>query len=180
LQLAELTWRNNLIGLADKAIGEGSREAFYELIRMYKELKGSDKEKTISSYIYQVKRIYINASKYKGYRNFTYKRKPVDLEKIKTSVIIKDIKITKNLGLKYGLVKHLAKRKEKGVPELLIQCIQSDNSLDVVARCVDSFESITGYRSVDVFGGDHLFKYWNENKIDINEKLKNLDSDFAD
>ena len=43
VQLAELTWRNNLARLTDKAIASGDRAAFNELNKFSKELFGTDK-----------------------------------------------------------------------------------------------------------------------------------------
>ena len=54
----------------------------------------------------------------------------------------------------------------------MIECLENDQDLNVVAQIVRTLEAIMDYDAPDVFGGDELFKYWNENKEEINKKLK--------
>jgi hypothetical protein len=92
----------------------------------------------------------------------------------------------------------LGERKEKGVPEVLLNAMQDDR-LDVAVNALRSFKVVTGYTghqgskskdfrgyksdddpgaimSEDIFGFDQAKEWWSRNKSEIDKKLKAQDT----
>ena len=66
----------------------------------------------------------------------------------------------------------LKNRKEKGVPDVLLNAARNDQKLDVVKEAIDSFESVTGYTSSDVFGYESAGLWWEQNRQEVESQLK--------
>ena len=73
----------------------------------------------------------------------------------------------------------LRNRKEKGVPEALLKTAKFDQNLDVMKEALQSFDLITGYNNVDIFGYEYALKWWMENKVTVDPKLKDMSTTTA-
>lgn len=66
----------------------------------------------------------------------------------------------------------LADRKEKEVPEALINSIKTDPSLDVLECSIRSFCRLTGCISYDLFKSKPIINWWEENKERVESELQ--------
>ena len=113
VQLAELTWRNNLARLTDKAIVSGDRAAFNELKKLSKELFGTDKGQIVLSHVLQVKRFYLNIQRYKSVQ-VKRKGEVVNLEKEPTVFLLNQLKTNMNDSVRFKIAEFIKKRERKG------------------------------------------------------------------
>ena len=172
-QLKKLQWRDKLMQLVDGAISEGSRADLNEILKIRGETQDIEKHNIVSSYMFQIKKFFLYVDRYKG-RKLTKTVSGTMLVPAETDTqeLINYATTQASAGVRYLFVRELSKRKEIGVPEALILVIQKDESLDVLAAAINSFEAVTDYQSRDVFDDERAIKYWNENKEEIKKKLK--------
>jgi hypothetical protein len=64
----------------------------------------------------------------------------------------------------------LSDRKEANVPDALFAAC-TDSALDVRRMSLQSFESVSGYPSRDVFGCGAAKEWWKNNKAEMLKKL---------
>jgi hypothetical protein len=92
-------------------------------------------------------------------------------DEIPTSILIRSfLKGSNRWQIRERAAELLRTRSERGVPDALLEACH-DKSLDVIRTSLNSFKSITGFESTDVFGCDEAKQWWKENK---SEKEKNL------
>ena len=169
-QLEKLQWRDNLMHLADEAISDSNRASYDKLLKLRLEVKDTDKYNIVNSYVLQVKRFYIGIERY-GSTTFTINGKAVDLKDYTTQLLIIGLQNMEKFEVRAKAAICLHDRKEKNVPDALIRAIENDPNLYVLAMCIKSFCSITGYDNHDVLDHSELIKHWLENKDDIESKL---------
>ncbi len=172
VQLEKLQWRDNLMRLADEAIANSNRASYEMLLKIKdEEKKDSDKFKIVTSYVLQVKRFYINIERY-GKWTFNRKGKSVKLDDYSTSELLKELQYSRLFIVRAEAAKCLKDRKEKGVPDALINAMENDKNLYIVAKSIESYCSVTGYVGFkDVLDYKPLKKHWLENKAEIESKL---------
>ena len=68
----------------------------------------------------------------------------------------------------------LRTRKEKLVPDYLLHALKNDPHLEVRKYAKRSFASITGFTSRDIFALERLELWWNDNKEEVDETLKEM------
>ncbi len=170
-ELKKLKWRDKLMLLSDQAISEGKTEAFEELLKLYIDQKDIMKKDIILSYMFQVKNFYLSGKRFNLIKIYLSDVE-TNIGTIETKMLIRELRGNESVPVRYMIAEELGNRKEKGVPEALYGSIKNDKRLDVVVQSVKSFKRVTGYKSIDVFGGEHLNRYWRENKKTINKTLK--------
>lgn len=175
-EVAILEERNRLIGLADIAIADGKREAFEELENFVNNPTQSELVSAANAEILRVKAFYLIGTRIKGVHiyapgPFNIGDKSVD-EQISTKDLISALQNNPEWQIRAKAAELLGRRQEKGVLEALLQAMHRDQRLDVVKVALDSFESITGFSSNDVFGYEAAEEWWSNNKQEIDKKLK--------
>ena len=174
-ELEKLKWRDQLMLLTDEAISYGKRSSFEEIERLVKTFRGTEKEAIVLSYLSQVKKFFINIDRFKS-RSITKAGVKIVPNSLSTDVAIIALLNSNDKIVRFKIAKMLSKRKELGIPEALLKSVENDECLDVVAQSVKSFETITGFDAPDVFSYVPLLKYWEENKDEVQKKLKKTET----
>jgi len=174
LEVVKLKDRNRLTELADMAISNRDVVAYSELEKIAND---STKPELIPAAVSEIKRIktfFATMTSVKGL--FLIQKGPLGTElkdnDIPTTGLISYLRNNNNWLARVKAAELLANRKEKGVPEVLIEIMKNDTNLEVRKVALQSFESITGYVSNDVFDFEAANEWWLKNKTDIDKKLK--------
>lgn len=176
-QVSKLEKRDKLMQLADDAINEGNRQAYEELGQIANDLtQGKDIRSAAYAEWWQVKRFYIGITRVKGKNLSRWQpdgtKVDVKNEDVGTQELIQALLTHKEWTVRVLAASILKNRKEKGVPEALLQAAHNDHNLDVVKEAIDSFESVAGYKGADVFGVEAAEVWWQTNKAGIETQLK--------
>lgn len=176
-QVSTLKKRNELMQLTDNAINNGSRGYYEELWRTANDMTQPEEIRAAAkSEWLQVKRFYIGLTRVKGKNLSRWQpdgtKVDVKNEDVSTQELIQALFANKEWTVRVLAASMLKDRKEKGVPEALLQAAHNDQNLDVVKESIDSFQSVTGYKSVDVFGAEVAEVWWQANKVGIEAQLK--------
>jgi len=172
LELAEIKARNNLTSLADKAVSQGSREAYLNLKQIVENF-GPNRNAAISE-----------ISKIVSHWNFITTLKGIKLpeKKLSDGTIGKELDYTTKELIEILLFNSqslfrgrsaqlLASRKENYVPEALILAIFSDKHLEVVREATLAFGKVTNFQSPDFFQPYNVWGYWLDNSERIRKNL---------
>lgn len=170
-----LKTRNELVLLADKAIGSGCRDSYEKLYAMI--FNGKDKTSEINmaalSEVLRVKTFYLGGSRIKGFE-LHYTEGDGSIKKdgdISTKGLIRTLKNSKNWRYRAKAAQLLKLRKEKVAVNSLIVAMLSDKRLDVKEECIKSFSTITGYKKADVFNHKPVIIWWTKNKDKVLQEL---------
>jgi len=168
-ELSELKDRGNLTSLFDKAVSQGSREAYLNLKQIVIKF-GPNRDAAISE-----------ISKIASHWNSMTRLKDVKLseKKLSNGIIEKESDYTTEELIEILLFNSqslfrgrsaqlLASRKENYIPEALILAIFSDKHLEVVKEATSAFGRLTNFQSPDFFQPYNVWKYW----LDNSEKVK--------
>jgi len=177
-QVSSLEDRDNLMQLSDDAINNGDRQAYEKLSIVANDAsKGESIRNAAKAEWFQVKRFYIGLTRLKGMNLAKWQsdgtKIDVKNDDLTTQELIQSL-LNHNLWTVRAMsASALSKRKEKGVPEALLQAIRLDQSLDVVKEAIDSFESITGYTCSDIFDSEGgASEWWEQHKTEVEPELK--------
>ena len=174
-ELEMLETRNELVLLADKAIGDGDRESFNKLRTIMKNSSDEDfgKKMAATSELLRVKDFYIGGTRIKNVK-FPYtnaQNEAVKDEEIPTRVLIDSLLNSTNWGYRDKAAVLLKNRKEKKVPEALLKAMKTDSNLDVLRDCILSFSNITGYKKGDVLEYEPIIRWWYLNEKEVLDGL---------
>lgn len=162
--------RNMLLKLGDKAIAEADAESFEKLYNIYESTSDEDLKLFALSEIFRIKLNFINTTRIKGLE-ITYTNpetgKSFKNSDIPTEHLIQILKYNPTWEYRAKASELLKERKEKQVPEALLNTLKNDKNLEVRAKAMISFEIITGFKSNDVFLYPPAEDWWNKNKKDI-------------
>ena len=168
-ELAELKIRDNLTSLADKAVSQGSREAYLNLKQIVINF-GSNRDAAISE-ISKIVSHWNSMTSLKGI-NLPEKKLEkgvIETESDYTTKELIEILLFDSQSLFRGRsAQLLASRKENYVPEALILAIFSDKHLEVVKEATSAFGRITNFQSPYFFQPYNVWKYW----LDNSKKIK--------
>jgi len=170
--------RNEILKLGDEAIATKDAKAFEELETIYESSADQGIKISALSEILRVKSHFATGTSIKGINVTSTNRKTGEVlidDNIPTADLVRGLIESKSWEIRAKIAEILRKRKEKQVPEALLYTIQNDNNLEVRKRAMDGFESVTGFRSSDVFNYDPAKKWWEENKERIEKDLKDSD-----
>jgi len=168
-EIAKLKKRNEIAQLGDKGVLEASRDSLEELERMVENVESADIKTAAAAEIARIKIFWTGATKIKGIPLTLY---GVKLSELKTKALIDDLLNNNDWVVNALAAQELGNRKEKGVSEALLQCIDKNRNLEVVRDALRSFEKVTGFDSPDVFGRDLTDKWWKEHSDEVNPKMK--------
>jgi hypothetical protein len=129
----------------------------------------------------EVKRFYVGATKIKG---VTLRRTRTEEQEIKeadfkTAWLLQDLAKNQAWPIRAKAAQLLGQRQEFGVPEALLNAMETDSNLWVAKEALDSFERITGFAASDVFQfeveANSPSKWYEEHKKEVEPRLKSLD-----
>lgn len=176
--LSSLVERENKkleISKLEKAAIDGDRKS-YERLQDY-ESSDDELNERAGLAVLSVKRFYIGTSKTKGVQ--IHRTGPsgerIEEKDIETSWLIQDLNESSNWVVRARVAELLKKRKENGVPEALLNAMETDANLWVCREALQSFESITGYKEIDVFDFEakRPRKWYEEHFEEVAERLTN-------
>lgn len=165
--------RNMVLQLSDKAIAEADAESFDKLENIYETTMDEDLKLVALSEIYRVKLSFINTTRIRGVEiTYTDNRtgKVLKDKEIPTEVLIGDLNNNPDWRIRARATDLLKSRKEKQVPETLLNAIQNDKNLEVRAKAIKSFERVTGFKSMDVIKYSPAKNWWDSNKDNVDLK----------
>lgn len=186
-EISELETRNHILSLGDQAISKASRSALEDLLKLITEPSNPNLLNTVLAEIRRIKIFWFNATTISG-KTLKVKMQDGALKNesdLTTDELIK-LLLEEDYSSRAKSAQLLGNRKEKHVPEALLQCIKKDEHLEVVRDAVNSFKLITGYYAGDVFGAifrasdiqaagddrESIDIWWEKHSLEINEKLK--------
>ncbi|MFH1288945.1 MAG: HEAT repeat domain-containing protein [bacterium] len=165
--------RNMLLRLSDKAIAEADAQSFDKLESIYESTLDEDLKLVALSEIYRVKLAFLNTTRIKGVEiTYTDKRtgKVFKDTEIPTEALIGNLNNNTDWRVRARAIEILKSRKEKQVPETLLNAIQNDKNLEVRAKAVKSFERVTGFKNTDVLNFLPVKNWWKTNQDSVNLK----------
>jgi len=173
LEVVKLKDRNRLTELADMAISNMDVAAFKKLEKTANDSTKPELIPAAVSEMNRVKAFFATMTSARG-ASITYKG-PLGSElkdsDISTISLISDLRKNNNRVARIKIAELLANRKERNVPEALIEIMNNDTDLEVRKEALKSFDLITGHVSGDVFGFKVANDWWIENKAEIDKKL---------
>lgn len=186
-EISELETRNHILSLGDQAIYKASRSALEDLFKLITEPINPNLLNTVLAEIRRINIFWFNATTISA-KTLKVKMQDGTLKNesnLTTDELIK-LLLEEDYSSSAKSAQLLGNRKEKHVPEALLQCIKKDQHLEVVRDAVDSFKLITGYYAADVFGAifrasdiqasgedrEPIDIWWEKHSLEINEKLK--------
>jgi len=180
-ELAELKKRKEIVQLGDKCVQEASRGALEELERISK----SDPDQAIRlaaiSEAGRVKMFWATATRLVG--RYLTGRHPDGKEKTEadftTEELTAGLLTAREWQTRALAAQALARRKEKGVPQALMQCIEKDPNLEVVKDAVKAFHAVAGFENPDVFRYEPIRDWWAEHATEVNGKLNESQAKVA-
>jgi hypothetical protein len=170
-QIKKLKQRNEITQLGDKGIIEASRDSLEEIERISKQEESLDIMAAAKAEIYRIKSFWSHMSTVSG-ENLTKEGKTIKVSELTTNDIIDTLLSNKNQKVRIIIIKEMHNRKEKGVPEALLECIKTDRNLEVVREAVQAFDIVTGFKNPDVFAYEPPQNWWKEHSAEVNARLK--------
>ena len=173
-ELTILKERNQLTSLTDKAINEGDRDSLDKLDKIVSDESMSEDRKSMA--LAEILRIKSHYSSGTRLNDLHIKIEQPDgsvleNEDLPTDTLILGLLKSPSWVVRGGSACFLATRKEKGVPEALLQSIESEKKLDVLRESIKSFCKVTGLQSRDIFNSDYIPDWWEENKERVMSEL---------
>ncbi len=170
-QLLLLENRNKLMSISDDAIANMNRKSYAKLISMLNNSNDENEKNAIISEIWRIKSAYIGVTRIKNYK--LKLKTGTEENNISTDMLI-SILLNKNepFQSREKAAVLLSGKKETITPEALYGCIISENNLEVLKECINSFCAITDYKNNDVFRHEEIVDWWYENKNKIIQKIK--------
>jgi len=168
--------RNVVLKLSDQALATGNAAPFEELKNIFNTSTDEDIKMIALSEIFRVKCHFATMTRIKGIdiKVTTQTGKKFKENEIPTEILIQKLKTEEVWQFRAKMAELLRSRKEKQVPEALLDAIKNDKKLEIRKRAMDSFQSVTGFTSNDVFEYEPAQKWWKQNKTNIEKKLKKL------
>ncbi len=174
IQFERLKERNRIVDLADTAISNRSVTALEELESIAKDDNKMEYQIVADAELKRVKSFFATMT---SIRNVQAELKgplgsAIRDKELSTNALIRDLKQSNNWKVRARIAQILGERREKEVPSVLIELMKNDQDLEVRKEALDSFESLTNFKSKDVFGFKSAEEWWSENKSDAEKKLK--------
>ncbi len=169
-ELGKLKNRNELLALSDNAISKGDRNAFNKL----EELTANNKNDLAArAEMLKVKAFYKENNRIPEFElKLTKEGISYVNDKVPTGILINILHNHPDWGYRGRAAQLLSKRKEKIVPDALIQAITNDIELDVVNNAIWAFTSVTGYKDISFLNHLPLIEWWQKNKSEVEKSLK--------
>lgn len=174
-ELSELKIRDNLTSLADKAVSQGSREAYLNLKQTVEKF-GPNRSAAISE-ISKIVSHWNSITRLKGIKLPEKKLSNGVIEKepdYTTKELIEILLFNSQSLFRGRSAQLLANRKENYVPEALILAIFSDKHLEVVREATLAFGKLTNFQSPDFFQPYNVWGYWLHNSERIRNNLMQI------
>lgn len=173
-EVAVLKQRNDITRLGDLGTHKGDRQSLEKLKSIVQESPDESIKLAASAEIARIKSFWANTTKLGG-RNLTGTKTDgtqIEEKDIETTELMSLMLQHQQWEIRALAAKALRKRKEKGVPDALLENVRNDQHLEVVKWAADSFAHVTGFKKRDVFSFDDLALWWKENAEEVAKKLK--------
>jgi hypothetical protein len=170
LILQDLEQRKKITDLSARAINGADRAAFQELMDLAVKSNDSGVKELAASEMMRVKGFWIGASRTAG-TELAKDGKTVKLNELSTCELVAAVSVSSPWPVRALAVGELGNRKHTGVPETLLSIVKSDDNLEVIKDGVIAWQTLTGYRSPDVFGQPQLAQWWNEHAVEFSKQL---------
>lgn len=169
--------RNEVLKLSDEAIATGDAGPFEQLQNIYDSSADEHIKKSALSEILRVKNHFATMTRIKGlivrYTDPKTGKELTDKE-IPTEALIQGLRGAEPWQIRARTAELLKERKEKQVPEALLEAVKNDKKLEVRKNALDSFESVTGFSRRDVFEYTAAKGWWEQNKQRVETGLQDL------
>lgn len=169
--------RNEVLKLSDAAIATGDAASFEELENIFNTSTDDNIKKIALSEILRVKNYIATMTRIKGVEiEYIHRQSGKKLigKELSTETLIKKLQNEAIWQYRAKIAELLRSRKEKEVPEALLDAIKSDKILEVRKKAMDSFQSVTGFSSRDVINYKPAKEWWEENKKNVEKDLNDL------
>lgn len=176
-EVGYLKMRNDVLKLGDEAIATGDAAPFEEIENIYQSSTDGNIKTIALSEIFRVKNNFATMTRIKGIEvKYIEPRTGKEFieNEIPTEALIQGLKETEPWQYRARIAELIKNKKEKKVPEALLEAIKSDKKLEVRKEAMDSFEAVTGFTSQDVFRYKPAEEWWNQNKENVEKELKEL------
>jgi hypothetical protein len=172
-EVAIIKERNRLAELADNAIANGDSVAFEQLKSYISVPSKSEMVNAAKAELLRVKNFYIRTTRIKA-KTFSFTSS--DGEKLPdteatTQVLLNSLAKDKDWRVRARSAQLLKSRKEKNVPDALLEAARSDLMLDVRKNALKSFNLLTGFPQADIFDYKPAINWWKENKQQFDEQI---------
>jgi hypothetical protein len=174
-QLETIKKRTQLMELADRAVSEGDRKAFDQLMQVFN-AEDHPLKPLAGSLIFQVKSFYLAGSRTGGHKLVIRRfarlatddpQPPTDESSYSTDDLVYALQYSEHWADRAKAAELLRLRRRKEVPDALFNSMLSDEHLEVVRNAVRSFEGLTGYQSRDIFGQDGIEGWWHDHRDEV-------------
>jgi hypothetical protein len=190
-EISRIKLLNNLPVLGDKAILEGDRKAFEEIIRIAEaEHENTALKISAMAELHSIKFSYSEPPDWIGPSlSVTLEdgttRKDADIPTDRLIMNLSD----PDWQVRAKIVELLANREEKGVPDILLQVARTEKNLSVVSHAFVSFGYVTRQvkrprlaggapiilpEGIDMFDIDKLEQWWQDHSAEVNEQLVDM------
>ena len=166
--------RNNIVQLADVAIGYMSRSSYEELLDFVNNPDDISLQIAAKSEITRVNNAFANSGRTEGV-TLTMEgpgglsREEPDLT---TSELIDILIDDPDWRSRTRSAQLLAEKKEIGVPVALLESMKDDENLEVFKNAVKAFKAITDCKAPDIFEYEYCSEWWETNSEAVNEKFE--------
>ena len=167
-ELAILKQRNEIGKLRDNGILWADRASFDHLENIATTNADRDIRVAAAAEKALIKSRWRSGSSVKPGRHTINGKHETDL---KTNELIEVLLTDKNSNNRLLAAWELANRRQKGVPDALLVCIENDQNLEVVRNAMEAFEATTGFLAPDIFKYAPAKNWWDEHKEEVNAKL---------
>lgn len=151
----------------------------YETLKSYPS-DDSELVERAKSAVLAIKGFYIGKTKIKTLKLHRTKEdgSRVEEDDFDTSWLLQDLERHPHWKIRARAAKLLAKRKEPGVPEALLNAMETDTNLWVRKEALDSFESVTEFKASDVFQFEtgSPRRWYEMNREKVQSQLKKPDN----
>lgn len=151
----------------------------YETLKSYPSDDPELAERAKSA-VLAIKGFYIGKTKIKGLKLHRTKEdgSRVQEDAFETSWLLQDLERNPHWKIRARAAQLLAKRKEPGVPEALLNAMENDVNLWVRKEALDSFENVTDFKASDIFHFETGTprKWYEMNMEKVQSQLKKQDN----
>ncbi|MCA9405377.1 MAG: hypothetical protein KC684_02485 [Candidatus Omnitrophica bacterium] len=165
--------RNALLLLTDKAITQGDRSAYDKVQNIYRNSKDAEVSSIARAEMLKIKAFYASTNRIKSGDVIFIDEEGRSFKNgnIPTDILLKYLIGHKEVITRAKSADLLRNRKEKDVPETLIESFKNEKNLIVLKNSIQAFERVTGYENSDVFDYEKAIKWWENNRDEYYKKI---------
>jgi hypothetical protein len=172
-EVSILEQRNRLTLLGDKAITDGSKQAFNEINDFIKNGTDLNLVTAAKAESARVVSFWALMTRIKGVSISTTRPDGIEKkdESISTPQLIIAMLHHDDWQVRAAAANLLRQRNHKGVPEALLESARKDENLEVVKHAIAAFRSVTGCECHSPLDVEPLESWWRSHSKEVNDKL---------